>query len=206
MLALRLPKKLLFVVVLEGLAVNMKSLITLIFLLHAGFIYADNDKKLFEGINDVVRLNFSDGSYYIGQVGECLINLKKSTCMNGVGIYSTISGYSFAGLLIDNKPNGYGLFTSPDGQIYQGEFKKGKLHGKGTMNYPDGRRYEGDYKNNNRDGYGVMVYPENGMYQEGSRYEGEWRNDKRHGQGIMTYQDDGRSLKGGFKENVFIGN
>ena len=89
MLALRLPKKLLFVVVLEGLAVNMKSLITLIFLLHAGFIYADNDKKLFEGINDVVRLNFSDGSYYIGQVGECLINLKKSTCMNGVGIYST---------------------------------------------------------------------------------------------------------------------
>jgi hypothetical protein len=74
------------------------------------------------------------------------------------------------------------------------------------MNYTDGRRYEGNYKNNNRDGFGVMVYPENGMYQEGSRYEGEWRNDKRHGQGIMTYQDDGRSLKGGFKENVFIGN
>ena len=41
--------------------------------------------------------------------------------------------------------------------------------------------------------------------KKANRYEGEWKNDKRDGQGVMTYLDDGRSLKGEFKEDVFIG-
>ena len=183
----------------------MKKLLVIVFLILTSFSYADIRELFLEGIKGVVKLDFSDGSMYEGQVEECLISNKQITCFKGIGIYTFQTGYRYEGEFKDNKPNGQGVFSSPDGQRYQGGFKDGKLNGKGIMNYPDGRRYEGEYKNNKRDGYGIMTYQDGGLYQEGSRYEGEWKNDKRDGQGVMTYLDDGRLLDGEFKEDVFIG-
>ena len=186
----------------------MKKLILLVFLVLTSFTYADTRGLFLEGVQGVVKLNFSDGSKYEGQVEECLISGKQITCFSDIGIYTfqTETGYLYKGEFKDNKPSGQGVFTSPDGHRYQGGFNDGKLNGQGVMTYPDGRRYEGEYKDNKRDGYGIMTYQDGGLYQEGSRYAGDWKNDKRDGQGIMTYLDDGRRLEGKFKENVFIGN
>ena len=184
----------------------MKKLLLLtLFLSFTSLAYADTRESFLEGIKGVVKLDFSDGSMYEGQVEECLIAGKQITCFKGMGVYTFKTGYRYEGEFKDNKPNGQGVFASPDGMSYQGGFKDGKLNGRGVMTYPDGRRYDGEYKDNNRDGYGIMTYQDGGLYQEGSRYEGEWKNDKRDGQGVMTYLDDGRRLEGKFKEDVFIG-
>ena len=183
----------------------MKKLLLLLFLSFASLTYADTRKPFLEGIKGVVKLDFSDGSVYEGQVEECLIGGKQIICFKGMGVYTFKTGYRYEGEFKDNKPNGQGVFISPNGQRYQGGFKDGKLNGKGIMSYPDGRRYEGEYKDNIRDGYGIMSYQDEGLYQEGSRYEGEFKNDKRDGQGVMTYLDDGRRLEGEFKDDMFIG-
>jgi len=165
--------------------------------------YADTNSFSIEGL-DTIKLNFSDGSKYEGQVVECLLNKKKSRCMQGLGIYSTHTGHKYKGYFENHKPDGYGLFSSTDGQSYEGSFKKGELSGKGIMNYSDGRKYEGNFEKNKLEGYGEMTYPSGRIYGEGSRYEGEWKNDKRDGKGRMIYLDDGRELKGWYKNNVFI--
>ena len=193
-----------FILILNFLV--KKLLLILLFLSFKSLIYADTGMLFLEGIKDVVKLDYSDGSMYEGQVEKCLIGGKEITCFRGVGIYTFKTGYRYEGEFEDNKPNGQGVFTSPDGQRYQGGFRDGKLNGIGVMNYPDGRHYEGEYKNNKRDGYGIMIYQDGSLYQEGSHYEGEWKNDKRDGQGVMTYLDDGRRLEGEFKEDAFIGN
>ncbi len=182
-----------------------KLLLILVFLNFTSLTFADSSEPFLKGVKDIVKLEFSYGRSYEGQVEECLISGKKTMCFKGLGIYTFQTGYRYKGEFNDNKPNGQGVFSSPDGQRYEGQFKDGKLSGQGEMTYPDGRRYEGQFKDNNREGYGVMTYSDRGMYQEGSHYEGEWKNDKRDGQGIMTYLDDGRSLEGEFKDNVFIG-
>ena len=159
-----------------------KLLLILVFLNFTSLTFADSSEPFLKGVKDIVKLEFSYGRSYEGQVEECLISGKKAMCFKGLGIYTFQTGYRYKGEFNDNKPNGQGVFSSPDGQ-----------------------RYEGQFKDNNREGYGVMTYSDRGMYQEGSHYEGEWKNDKRDGQGIMTYLDDGRRLEGEFKDNVFIG-
>ena len=110
----------------------MKKLLLLIFLVLTSFTYADTRELFLEGIKGVVKLNFSDGSMYEGQVEECLISNKQITCfMKGMGIYTFKTGYRYEGEFKDNQPNGQGIFTSPDGQRYQGRFKDGKLNGIG---------------------------------------------------------------------------
>ena len=198
-LALRVHTK------LKLMQTSFVKILLLLFLGCASIAYADTSEPFLEGIKDVVKLDFSDGSRYEGQVKECLIGGKKTMCFEGMGVYTSLTGYSYEGEFKDNKPNGQGLFSSPSGKHYQGGFKDGKLNGYGVMIYPDGRHYEGEFKDNNRHGYGVMTYQDGGMYEEGSRYEGQFKDDKRHGQGIMIYLDDGRRLEGEFKEDVFIG-
>ena len=143
--------------------------------------YADTSEPFLKGIKDVVKLDFSYGRQYEGQVEECLIGGKKIKCFKGLGVYTFQTGYRYEGEFNNNKPNGQGVFTSPDGQRYQGGFKDGKLNGQGVMSYPDGRRYEGEYKDNNRDGYGIMTYP------DGSIYEGEYCKSMRHGIGCLHF-------------------
>ena len=187
---------------MEALVVRTNKLVLLITLLLGSPAYAGESELFLEGVSEVVKLNFLDGSTYQGQVQECLT---KTNCMHGVGVYVKADSKYF-GDFKNNKPNGEGLFLYGGGQSYEGSFKDGELHGKGVMIYTDGRRYEGDYKNNKRNGYGVMIYQDGGKYSEASRYEGNWVDDKRNGQGVMIYLNDSRRLKGEFKDDIFIGN
>jgi len=94
----------------------VKKLLLLVFLVLTSFTYADTREPFLEGIKDVVKLNFTDGSMYEGQVEECLISNKQITCFKGIGIYTFQAGYRYEGEFKDNKPNGQGVFTSPSGQ------------------------------------------------------------------------------------------
>jgi len=167
-------------------------------------VYANANTSFFEGLNDVVQLNFENGDKYEGQVDYCIIRNKEIKCMQGIGVYLFKNSYYYRGSFKNNKTHGYGIFSSENGQSYEGSFKEGNIEGKGIMIYPDGRIYKGYFKNNNKDGYGVMIYPEGRIYGEGSRYEGSWKNNKRDGKGVMIYLDDGRRLEGLFEENAFI--
>jgi len=82
----------------------MKKLLLLVFLVLTSFTYADTREPFLEGIQGVVKLNFSDGSMYEGQVEECLISGKQITCFNGVGLYIFQTGYRYEGEFKDNKP------------------------------------------------------------------------------------------------------
>ena len=64
-----------------------KLLILLLFLIFTNLSYADTREAFLEGIKGVVKLDFSNGSMYEGQVEECLIAGKQNTCFNGMGIY-----------------------------------------------------------------------------------------------------------------------
>ncbi|SVC97215.1 uncharacterized protein METZ01_LOCUS350069, partial [marine metagenome] len=46
----------------------MKKLLLLVFLVFTSFTYADTRGSFLEGIQGVVKLDFSDGSMYEGQV------------------------------------------------------------------------------------------------------------------------------------------
>ena len=120
--------------------INILPLITFILI---GQVYADQSALFLEGLKGVVRIDYSDGSTYQGQAEECLIELTKTNCMSGVGVYDFKAGSKYFGSFKSNKPNGNGLFIHLDGQTYEGNFKDGAINGKGIMTYPDGQRYEG---------------------------------------------------------------
>ena len=56
-----------------------KLLLILLFLSFKSLIYADTGILFLEGIKDVVKLDYSDGSMYEGQVEKCLIGGKEIT-------------------------------------------------------------------------------------------------------------------------------
>ena len=101
------------------------NILPLIIFILAGQVYADKNDLFLEGLEGVVRIDFSDGSIYKGQVDECLIELTKATCMSGMGVYDSIDGSKYFGSFKGNKPNGNGLFRHLDGQTYEGNFKDG---------------------------------------------------------------------------------
>ena len=109
-----------------------KLLLILVFLNFTSLTLANNSEPFLKGVKDIVKLNFSHGRKYEGQVSECLIQGKQSICFEGLGIYTFQTGYRYEGEFKDNNPNGQGVFSSPDGQYYEGEFKAGKLSGRGV--------------------------------------------------------------------------
>jgi hypothetical protein len=158
---------------------KIKFIVVLSIILVSGMSSASFNDAFLDNINDVVLMEFSDGSLYRGQVGECVIDLDVTSCMHGKGIYTFKAGSKYMGEFLNNKPSGKGLFRHADGQTYEGDFQDGFIEGYGVMVYPNGIRYEGGYKKNKREGFGVMTFKDAGMYEKNSRYEGLWKNDRR---------------------------
>ena len=76
---------------------------------------------------DVVLMEFSDGSLYRGQVGECVINIDLTSCMHGKGIYTFKAGSKYMGDFLNNKPNGKGLLDMLMGKPMRETFKTASL-------------------------------------------------------------------------------
>jgi hypothetical protein len=161
----------------------------------------------------IIKINYSDGSCYVGQVdqdeqkhglgtmeypdGSCFIGEWKNDQINGKGKMIYANGGSYEGDWKDSQWHGEGHLTHNTGH-HDGAFKEGKKHGKGKMTYLDGKIYEGDWKENLIDGMGKMIF------SDGSIYEGEWKGNKKDGKAKMTYSD-GRIYIGDWKENLLDG-
>jgi len=114
--------------------------VALSIILVSGISCASFNDAYLENINDIVLMEFSDGSLYRGQVGECVINIDLTSCMHGKGIYTFKAGSKYMGGFLNNKPSGKGLFRHADGQTYEGDFQDGFIEGYGVMVYPNGLR------------------------------------------------------------------
>ena len=151
---------------------KVKFIVALSIILVSGTSSSTVNDAFLANTKDVVLMEFSDGSLYRGQVGECVINIDLTSCMHGKGIYTFKAGSKYMGGFLNNKPSGKGLFRHADGQTYEGDFQDGFIEGYGVMVYPNGLTYDGSYKKNKREGFGIMTFKDAGMYQQNSRYEG----------------------------------
>ena len=165
---------------------KIKFIVALSIILVSSTSSASFNDSFLDNINDIVLMEFSDGSLYRGQVEECLIGLDVESCMHGKGIYTFKAGSKYVGEFYNNKPSGQGFFKHVDGQSYEGDFHDGMIEGYGVMIYPNGLSYAGSYQKNKREGFGIMTFNDAGMYQQNSRYEGSWKNDRANGTGFLV--------------------
>lgn len=162
------------------------------------------------------RINYSDGSYYIGEI------------LNGIphgrGKYYWKDGDWHDGGWLNGVQSGQGTFYSASyNRTDTGIYKNGERYGKGKMVWADGRWYEGGWNNNgphgqgtyynsdskrtdigdfidaNRDGYGTM------KWDGGDRYEGTWQDTDNglRGKGIY-YFANGYSESGYFENGEWV--
>lgn len=138
----------------------------------------------------VDTLFLDDGSLYVGQVRDSLLN--------GHGMCIFPDGTVYDGEWKDGLWNGQGVLVYPDGDIYKGEFINHIKEGKGTYIYNSGARYDGEWKNDMFNGEGKLVFEDGGIY------EGTWKNDMKHGYGkLVSY--DGKTNIGFFYNDEFLG-
>ena len=74
-----------------------KIIVALSIILVSGSSNGNFNESFLENIDDVIHMEFSDGSLYRGQVEECLIGLDMTSCMHGKGIYTFKAGLKICG-------------------------------------------------------------------------------------------------------------
>lgn len=164
------------------------------------------------------RLNYSDGSYYEGDI-------ENGMTRNGVGTFSWSTGESYEGTWENDIQSGTGKMIWPGLGVYEGEFQNGKRQGYGifTWLYDDDPTvgkpvsFEGEWKDDHIGSNGKMVFSALGIYEgefsggirsgkgtftwdNGDQYYGIWTNDHIGGEGILTLMD-GTILEGQFSNN-----
>lgn len=133
------------------------------------------------------RINFSDGSYYVGE--------NVSGKPHGKGrLYDKNGSLVYHGDWENGSFHGIGRALYPDGQ-YSGQFVHGKREGTGTYRYDNGNVFQGTLRKN-QFVFGSM------RYTNGDTYEGEWKNYKPHGLGKIIFKNGGER-KGKWKDGVY---
>ena len=66
--------------------INFITVVT--FYLFSSPLMANFNDAFLEGVNDIKQIEFSDGSFYQGQVNECLLDFIVAPCMHGKGAVS----------------------------------------------------------------------------------------------------------------------
>lgn len=123
----------------------------------------------------VYTIEYSDGSYYIGEF--------KDDKFHGNGKYFFAGGDHYDGEWKDDEKHGKGKYYFDNGDFYDGEWKNGVRHGNGTLFFNNGNRWEGEWKNDKRNGKGTL------FFTDGERLEGTWKESKMHGEIIHIFPD-----------------
>ena len=76
---------------------KVKFIVALSIILVSGISSSTVNDAFLANTKDLVLMEFSDGSLYRGQVGECVIDLDVTTCMHGKGIYTFKAGSKYMG-------------------------------------------------------------------------------------------------------------
>ena len=116
-------------------------------------------------MEQVVTLNFDDGSSYTGQ-----LNLEKKP--HGDGAYSYTNSNVYRGQFKDGLYHGEGSYEFYTGVSYKGEWNEGVRHGKGLVTWKNGDRFAGTWKDGKIHGKGIFV-SEKGLRKEMSFFEGQ---------------------------------
>lgn len=144
-------------------------------------------------LNDSIPVDtllLDDGSLYIGQVRDSLLN--------GHGRCIFPDGTVYEGDWKDGLWDGEGIVIYPDGDIYRGEFHNHIKEGKGIYIYGSGARYEGEWKDDKFNGQGRLVF------EDGGTYNGTWKDDMKHGFGSLV-SPEGRTTTGFFYYDEYLG-
>jgi len=142
------------------------------------------------------RVNFADGSYYVGEANE-------RGEQDGRGVLKWTDGggyYYYFGDWKNGKKNGKGIQYSLH-SIYEGDWKHNKMCGRGFSVYVDGSTYQGEFRDGCPHGYGLAEYP------DGSRVEGNWVSGHLNGWCVIHFsREDKRDFyKGEMKDGVWHG-
>ena len=121
------------------------------------------------------RLNFADGSYYVGK--------HHNGQPNGTGTKYFKNGDVYAGEWLDGLREGKGTMTFASGDRYEGYFRKDNFHLYGKMTYTDGSSYDGIWQAGEPEGFGTF------RYADGGRYAGSWKGGRKHRKGTFYYPD-----------------
>lgn len=121
------------------------------------------------------RLDFVDGSYYVGK--------HRNGQPNGTGTKYFKNRDVYAGEWKDGLREGKGTMTFANGDRYEGNFRKDKFQLYGNMTYTDGSSYDGTWQAGEPEGVGTF------RYTDGSRYAGNWKGGRKHGSGTFYYPD-----------------
>lgn len=136
------------------------------------------------------RLDFADGSYYVGQ--------HRNGQPNGIGTKYFKNGDVYTGEWKDGLRDGKGKMTFASGDRYEGNFREDKFQLYGNMTYTDGSSYDGTWQAGEPEGMGTF------RYTDGSRYTGNWKDGKKHGNGTFFYPD-GAEFSGNWVQGMKTG-
>jgi hypothetical protein len=160
------------------------------------------------------KITFRNGDKYIG-------NFKHGE-MNGNGNFIFADKTEYKGDLENGLFNGKGQMIWDNGTIYEGYFSDSTLTGEGTIYNGQNEKYQGNFDKNEFNGMGTYFYQNEDKYEGNFEYgikrgngkyfrsndnivfDGIWNGDLPNGNGIIKYR--GNSLKGFWRNGVFIGN
>ena len=100
----------------------------------------EEELKIKRQLEQVVTLNFEDGSSYTGQ-----LNLEKKP--HGEGTFSYTNSNVYRGKWNNGLYEGEGTYEFYTGVVFTGEWKDGKRHGKGLLSWKNGDRFAGTWVN-----------------------------------------------------------
>ena len=164
------------------------------------------------------RLDFKDGSYYIGETvngtangtgtfyyaenGKLNGNYYKGNVVNGQkhgqGTFYWADGAYYTGAWNCDRRDGYGELHYESGDVYKGNWKNDKTNGEGEYYWTSGQYYVGNHKDGIRDGYGEL------HYESGDVYKGNWKNEEKNGEGEY-YWTSGNVYKGNWENGKLNG-
>ena len=125
----------------------------------------EKEMKMKRELEQVVTMDFEDGSSYTGQ-----LNIEKKP--HGEGTYSYTNSNVYRGKWKDGLYHGEGTYDFYTGVTYKGEWSEGKRHGKGTVTWKNGDKFIGSWKDGELHGRGIWI-SKAGMKKVTSFFEGE---------------------------------
>jgi len=127
----------------------------------------DTTSDIDEDIDNVIRIDYEDGSNYIGRVEDGQ--------PEGFGTMTFANGDSMYGMFVNGIMNDdTGHYDFADGGTYDGPIVGGTFHGLGTLTFGGeyvGHRYTGNFENGYFSGQGTYIFPDGstnvGLFKDG---------------------------------------
>lgn len=99
--------------------------------------FREEDDAFNETLAHIDELNYSDGSFYKGDIDNGV--------PHGKGLMTWVDGSTYDGEWLDGVHHGFGKYTWADGTHYVGEWFEGRMHGPGELIFASGAVQRGEF-------------------------------------------------------------